>query len=43
MYSHLELDDPFTLSQLSDPRMNILIVRPLVERLYHPNDITIGT
>ncbi|KAI3543279.1 nonselective cation channel [Colletotrichum filicis] len=35
------IDDPYTLSQLSDPRMNILIVRPLVERLYHPNDITI--
>ncbi|KAK1959663.1 nonselective cation channel [Colletotrichum eremochloae] len=35
------IDDPYTLDQLSDPRMNVLIVRPLVERLFHPKDITI--
>ncbi|WYZ43354.1 hypothetical protein EsH8_VI_001053 [Colletotrichum jinshuiense] len=35
------IDDPYSLDQLSDPRMNVLIVRPLVERLFHPKDITI--
>ncbi|KAK2021432.1 nonselective cation channel [Colletotrichum zoysiae] len=35
------IEDPYTLDQLSDPRMNLLIVRPLVERLFHPKDITI--
>ncbi|WQF81043.1 hypothetical protein CDEST_06057 [Colletotrichum destructivum] len=35
------IDDPYTLDQLSDPRMNLLTVRPLVERLFHPKDITI--
>ncbi|KAF9878175.1 putative nonselective cation channel [Colletotrichum karsti] len=35
------IDDPYTLDQLSDPRLNVLIVRPLVDRLYNPKDITI--
>ncbi|OLN81324.1 Calcium channel YVC1-like protein 5 [Colletotrichum chlorophyti] len=34
------IDDPYTLDQLTDPRMNILVVRPLVDRLYNPKDIT---
>ncbi|KAK1983601.1 nonselective cation channel [Colletotrichum cereale] len=35
------IGDPYTLDQLSDPRMNVLVVRPLVERLFHPKDMTI--
>ncbi|KAF2144728.1 uncharacterized protein K452DRAFT_222499 [Aplosporella prunicola CBS 121167] len=35
------IDDPYTLAQLRDPRMNALIVRPLVERLYDPKDCSI--
>ncbi|OAF62428.1 hypothetical protein VC83_00731 [Pseudogymnoascus destructans] len=33
------LDDLYTLEQLKDPRMNIRIVRPLVDPLYDPDDI----
>jgi len=36
------VDDPYTLDQLKDPQMNALIVRPLVDRLYDPEDICIG-
>ncbi|KAK6856534.1 nonselective cation channel [Apiospora arundinis] len=32
------LDDPYTLDQLREPRMNIVVVRPLVNRLYDPDD-----
>lgn len=35
-------DDPYTLVQLRDPRMNALIVRPLVDRLYDPKDCSVG-
>jgi hypothetical protein len=35
-------DDPYTLDQLRAPRMNVLIVRPLVDRLYDPDDISVG-
>ncbi|KAL0936917.1 nonselective cation channel [Colletotrichum truncatum] len=34
-------DDPYTLDQLREPRMNALVVRPLVDRLYDPDDPTI--
>lgn len=36
------LDDPYTLDQLRQPQMNVAIVRPLVDRLYDENDISIG-
>ncbi|KAK1983304.1 nonselective cation channel [Colletotrichum cereale] len=32
------IDDPYTLDQLREPRMNLLVVRPLVDRLYDPDD-----
>lgn len=35
-------DDPYTSEQLRDPQMNMLIVRPLVDRLYDPGDVSIG-
>ncbi|KAF4830019.1 Calcium channel YVC1 [Colletotrichum tropicale] len=35
------IDDPYTLDQLREPRMNSLVVRPLVDRLYDPDDPTI--
>ncbi|EOD45061.1 putative nonselective cation channel protein [Neofusicoccum parvum UCRNP2] len=35
------IDDPYTPSALKDPRMNALIVRPLVERLYSPKDCSV--
>ncbi|KAK7972613.1 hypothetical protein PG988_006747, partial [Apiospora saccharicola] len=31
-------DDPYTLDQLREPRMNVVVVRPLVNRLYDPDD-----
>ena len=42
LISMLNVDDPYTLDQLKDPQMNALIVRPLVDRLYDPEDICIG-
>jgi hypothetical protein len=35
-------DDPYTLEQLKEPRMNELIVKPLVGELYDPDDISVG-
>ncbi|TDZ14047.1 Calcium channel YVC1 [Colletotrichum spinosum] len=35
------IDDPYTLDQLREPRMNSLVVRPLVDRLYDPDDPTV--
>lgn len=35
-------DDPYSLEQLKEPRMNILIVRALVDRLYNPSDVSVG-
>ncbi|KAH7176625.1 hypothetical protein EDB81DRAFT_44736 [Dactylonectria macrodidyma] len=34
------IDDPYTLEHFRDPKMNALVVRPLVDRLYNPNDIS---
>ncbi|KAL8858657.1 MAG: hypothetical protein Q9198_010673, partial [Flavoplaca austrocitrina] len=35
------IDDPYSLEQLRSPRMNALMVRPMVDRLYALNDISI--
>ncbi|KAL8690928.1 MAG: hypothetical protein Q9218_003741 [Villophora microphyllina] len=35
------IDDPYNLEQLRAPRMNALMVRPMVDRLYALNDISI--
>ncbi|KIW95524.1 uncharacterized protein Z519_04109 [Cladophialophora bantiana CBS 173.52] len=35
------IDDPYSLDQLKAPRMNISVVRPLVDSLYETNDLSI--
>lgn len=35
-------DDPYSLDQLKSPRMNVAVVRPLVDHLYDPDDASIG-
>ena len=35
------IEDPYTVDQLREPRMNVLIVKPLVDRLYDEDDISI--
>lgn len=35
------IEDPYTNQQLREPRMNVLIVKPLVDRLYSEDDISI--
>lgn len=37
------IEDPYSIEQLREPRMNVLIVKPLVDRLYDEDDISIGT
>ncbi|KAK0705936.1 hypothetical protein B0T26DRAFT_439097 [Lasiosphaeria miniovina] len=34
------IDDPYTLGELRTPRMTSLLVRPLVDRLYNPDDLS---
>lgn len=31
------------MEQLKEPRLNVLIVKPLVERLYDEDDVSVGT
>lgn len=38
----MPLDDPYTAEQLKAPRVNKLIVRPLVDQYYNPSDISIS-
>ncbi|GFP58389.1 hypothetical protein ACSS6W_005602 [Trichoderma asperelloides] len=35
------IEDPYTPKQLTSPRINTLVVRPLVDRLYDPEDTAI--
>ncbi|KAL6901375.1 hypothetical protein GGI43DRAFT_404765 [Trichoderma evansii] len=35
------IEDPYTSKQLTSPRVNTLVVRPLVDRLYDPDDTSI--
>ncbi|KAK1775235.1 hypothetical protein QBC45DRAFT_422854 [Copromyces sp. CBS 386.78] len=35
------IDDPYTLDQLQTPRMDNLMVRPLVEKLYNPDNLSV--
>ena len=37
------IEDPYSIEQMREPRMNVLIVKPLVDRLYDEDDISIGT
>jgi len=36
------IDDSYTLEELRAPRLDRLVVRPLVDRLYNPNDPATG-
>lgn len=36
------IEDPYSMDQLKEPRMNVLIVKPLVDRLFDADDISIG-
>lgn len=36
------LDDPYNIEQLRDPRMNLSVVRPLVDKLYELDDVSVG-
>jgi hypothetical protein len=36
------IDDPYSIEQLRDPRMNLSVVRPLVDKLYELNDVSMG-
>ncbi|KAJ8611231.1 hypothetical protein MRB53_038075 [Persea americana] len=35
------IDDPYSYDQLKSPRMNIAIVRPLVDHFYDPDDVSV--
>ncbi|KAJ8061881.1 hypothetical protein OCU04_009672 [Sclerotinia nivalis] len=37
----VEIDDPYSLEQLRDPRLNVSVVRPLVDRLYDLDDLSV--
>ena len=34
-------DDPYSIEQLKMPRMNVAVVRPLVDHLYDPDDVSV--
>jgi len=36
------IDDTYTLDELRAPQMDHQVVRPLVERLYNPEDMALG-
>jgi hypothetical protein len=36
-------DDPYTVEELQAPRMNMLVIRPLADRLYSPDDLSVGS
>jgi hypothetical protein len=36
------IDDPYSIEQLRDPRMNISVVRPLVDRFYEDRDVSMS-
>ncbi|KAF2018305.1 hypothetical protein BU24DRAFT_168205 [Aaosphaeria arxii CBS 175.79] len=35
------IDDPYSIEQMKEPRMNVLIVKPLVDRLYDEDDVSV--
>ncbi|OQO19935.1 hypothetical protein B0A51_11651 [Rachicladosporium sp. CCFEE 5018] len=35
------IDDPYSTEQLKSPRMNISVIRPLVDHLYDPDDVSV--
>lgn len=36
------IDDPYSADQLRSPRMVGAVIRPLVDHLYDPDDVSIG-
>ena len=36
------IDDPYSIEQLRDPRMNVSVVRPLVDRCYEDQDLSMS-
>ncbi|KAK3677264.1 hypothetical protein LTR78_002802 [Recurvomyces mirabilis] len=34
------IDDPYSIEQLKSPRMNVAVIRPLVDHLYDPDDVS---
>jgi hypothetical protein len=40
--ANLYSDDPYSLDQLRDPRINVSIVRPLVDRLHELDDVSVS-
>ena len=36
------IDDPYSIEQLRDPRMNLSVVRPLVDKFYEKEDVSLG-
>lgn len=32
------IDDPYTMDHFHEPKLNALVVRPLVDRIYDPKD-----
>jgi len=40
--SDASIDDPYSIEQLRDPRMNLSVVRPFVDKLYELNDVSMG-
>lgn len=35
------IEDPYSLDQLKSPRMNVALLRPLVDHLYDPDDVSV--
>ncbi|KAF2751639.1 hypothetical protein M011DRAFT_463145 [Sporormia fimetaria CBS 119925] len=35
------VEDPYTFDQLKEPRLNVLVVKPLVDRLYDEDDVSV--
>lgn len=38
----VQIDDPYSIEQLRDPRMNVSVVRPLVDRCYEDQDLSMS-
>lgn len=36
------MEDPYTFDQLKEPRLNVLVVKPLVDLLYDEDDVSVG-
>lgn len=36
------MEDPYTFEQLKEPRLNVLVVKPLVDLLYDEDDVSVG-